>query len=176
MIYTNYCANTCCKFITSYYHNKINYKFKQRYTKAGFFIYNKETKMVLLIQSKGSLWGFPKGTCEKFETIFECAVRELYEETGLQLTIDRPFHCIKVYDNSFYYLLEISHFQPSLQIQNSIHNNDVSGIGWFQLECLYNLCTQSDFSINSHCRFLLNKFFDLKLRKNKLIKNDKQIN
>lgn len=37
---------------------------------------------VHLMVVKGDKWGFPKGTCEKGETISMCAVREVYEETN----------------------------------------------------------------------------------------------
>jgi tRNA nucleotidyltransferase (CCA-adding enzyme) len=39
---------------------------------------------VLLVQSKKGNWGFPKGKIEKGELPFECAFRELREETGLK--------------------------------------------------------------------------------------------
>jgi bis(5'-nucleosidyl)-tetraphosphatase len=40
---------------------------------------------VLIVQNgKGGHWGFPKGTPEGDETPMQTAVRELYEETGIQ--------------------------------------------------------------------------------------------
>jgi 8-oxo-dGTP pyrophosphatase MutT (NUDIX family) len=48
---------------------------------GGFIIICGEN--TLLVCSKKGKWGFPKGKKHKKETLKECAIRELYEETGL---------------------------------------------------------------------------------------------
>lgn len=43
-------------------------------------------KVLLILHSQGSHWGFPKGKANPNETALETAVRELKEETGLRVT------------------------------------------------------------------------------------------
>ena len=47
-----------------------------------------ENNKVLLIQQKKGLWGFPKGRVEKNETECETALREVKEETNLDVKIE----------------------------------------------------------------------------------------
>lgn len=44
-----------------------------------------EWKVLFLLHKKGEYWGFPKGHAESGESPFQAAVRELEEETGLQV-------------------------------------------------------------------------------------------
>ena len=47
-----------------------------------------ENNKVLLIQQKKGIWGFPKGHVEKNETECETAIREVKEETNLDVKIE----------------------------------------------------------------------------------------
>ena len=47
-----------------------------------------ENNKVLLIQQKKGNWGFPKGRVEKNETECETAIREVKEETNLDVKIE----------------------------------------------------------------------------------------
>ena len=47
-----------------------------------------ENGKVLLIQQTKGHWGFPKGHVEAFETESETAIREVKEETNLDVKID----------------------------------------------------------------------------------------
>ncbi len=53
---------------------------------AGFFIFNHDASLVLFVQNHSGYLSAPKGGIEIFDkSIFECAVRELKEETGFQI-------------------------------------------------------------------------------------------
>lgn len=57
---------------------------------CGVVIYrkiNKNIEYLLICQKNDSHWGFPKGHVEDGETEEETAVREVYEETGLKVSL-----------------------------------------------------------------------------------------
>ena len=65
----------------------------------------------LMINSKGKIllahnnntYQFPGGHLEENENMDDCIVREIKEETGIDLeVIEEPFLCIKTYDNNYY--------------------------------------------------------------------------
>ena len=80
--------------------------------KAGALIFNQDFTKVLCVLNnynpKKSKWGLPKGHLEiGKEQRHECAKRELFEETGLDINInyDDPF--IKI-NNSIYYVFSVN--------------------------------------------------------------------
>ena len=78
-----YCSNKCCEIkISPYIKSVIIYNNFSNF-KSGIFIFDPENQKILLVQSNGNLWGIPKGTIQKNESFADCAIREVYEETGL---------------------------------------------------------------------------------------------
>lgn len=49
----------------------------------GILVFNKDKTSVVLVKTHKNNYGFPKGKKHKNETINECALRELHEETGI---------------------------------------------------------------------------------------------
>ena len=77
--------------------------------KAGVIIFNESLNKVLVVKSKGynrpAKWGLPKGHLENNELPNECAMRELYEETGNTLHIpENSTNFISSINNSIYYI------------------------------------------------------------------------
>lgn len=66
---------------------------------CGAVVLRKDARnQVLLIKNKRSAhWGFPKGHIEKGETQEETAIREIKEETGLDIEIQPGFSCKSEY-------------------------------------------------------------------------------
>ncbi|KAH9906477.1 hypothetical protein F4778DRAFT_726245 [Xylariomycetidae sp. FL2044] len=62
-------------------------QYKTRVPVRGAIMCNEAMDSVVLVRGykKGSGWGFPKGKINKDEDDLDCAVREVYEETGFDL-------------------------------------------------------------------------------------------
>jgi 8-oxo-dGTP pyrophosphatase MutT (NUDIX family) len=91
------------------------------------------------------------------ETIAECAVREVFEETGIQLDIDSLGRSIVVKSKAMYYLTDMA--ECDVQLQTEMHDNDANGIGWFHLDCLHEMVQSGEIAINNPCRILIRKVF-----------------
>ena len=62
---------------------------------AGAVVYallNNNTYFLVLQHTKNGHWDLPKGHLEKNETNQEAAIREVKEETGIDVTLDEGFH------------------------------------------------------------------------------------
>ena len=78
------CINDCCTIKVNMYRSNNPAHFK-RHNKAGMFIYDPNEDRVLFVQSRGHLWGPPKGSLDEGEKEIDSAIREVKEETGLNL-------------------------------------------------------------------------------------------
>jgi ADP-ribose pyrophosphatase YjhB (NUDIX family) len=132
---------------------------KYRKLKAGVFIYDPATRRTLLVQSRGCKWGAPKGTIEDIDnnSIEECALREVLEETGIQLTMADLTRKYMI-DRTTYYYLERPMEPLRLQTQE---NNDANGITWIKTSCIVKMFRNKSIDLNSHCKKLLAKFLNV---------------
>ena len=155
MIYS--CLKNCCTIQIERYIPVFNYKHdnKRRY-KAGVFIYDPVKKKVLLVQSRGHLWGPPKGTMNDSESVEECAIREVKEETGLDVDPINFTNFVSIKNRATYYYMEME--QCPVEAQVHIPGNDANGIGWINIDCLDELIESDNISINQHCRHIIQKF------------------
>jgi len=107
--------------------------------KAGVFI--KCQNKILLTQSYNNCWGIPKGQMESFDLDTKmCAIREVKEETGLNITLKDTDLFKVVLDNCYIYTKEIKNMDD-VNSEN-LANLDSTGIGWVDPECA------SDFNLN----------------------------
>lgn len=155
-----------CNFIlTSYNKSDVVYSSNIVKKKAGVIIYNKKLNKILIIQSRGNLWGFPKGSFNKGETFNMCALRELKEETGIILSENVLEGCesYNVNESVRYYLLltNTDYKDVTLQHDKYCEDNDVNGICWISIDCLKNLFYSNKIKLNYHARSCLYKFFKI---------------
>lgn len=69
-----------------------------KYEKScGAVIFDETGDKILLIQQAAGHWGFPKGHVEDGETEIETAIREIKEETNLDVEINEKFRYIEHY-------------------------------------------------------------------------------
>lgn len=58
-------------------------------------IKKKKLEVLLIHRQRYDDWSWPKGKLDKGETLAECAVREVFEEVGLPITLGIPLHSIR---------------------------------------------------------------------------------
>jgi len=98
---------------------------------------------VLLVRGRKSRkWSFPKGHCKQDENDLECALRELREETGLDITNQKysSYHKLR---GGGYFLFAIEG-NPTLKIGDSW---EVEEVAWWPLSRLPHLDSNVDVSI-----------------------------
>jgi len=155
------CKNNCCKYEIKKYERCIFTPRNKQ--KAGVFIYDPHAKKLLLVQSRGNLWGPPKGSVEENESVINCALREVLEETGISLNTDDIGNNNKfIFNDSHYFYYTMDEIPVTLETPMiSSGTNDASGIGWFQIECLKELISSKTISINFHCKLLIEYFLKI---------------
>ena len=156
------CEKGCCIInIKSYNLPKNDFdKDKKKRRKAGVFIYDPIENRILLVQSRGNLWGPPKGTLNYPETERKCAIREVKEETGLIISEDDFTRSTCIYNNSIYFYLEKQ--TCDVHIQTHIPNNDANGITWIKLDCLISCIEKETIKLNKHCKIIFDRFMNIK--------------
>ena len=152
------CPNKCCKIkinpyttISTDHDNDRSHR-----NKAGVFIYDPIACKVLLVQSRGHLWGSPKGTMKYNETYRQCAIREVKEETGLDITDCDFLYNTVLYHNAVYFYLEI----PECEVtpQEHILGNDANAVGWIKPDCLEQCISNGNIILSQHCRSIFEIF------------------
>ena len=150
------CLDGCCTLkIKSYKNQKWLHKNSNLRRKAGVFIYDPKNDKVLIVQSKGHLWGLPKGTLKYGESERMCAVREVKEETGIDISANDFTKAIKIYNTAIYFYLEMD--ECTVCVQDNVIDNDVNGVGWIKPSCLYKCVNNGNISLTQHCRYVFSR-------------------
>jgi ADP-ribose pyrophosphatase YjhB (NUDIX family) len=151
------CHNNCCTLKIKPYIEQCPEKFRLQRKKSGVFICDPKTNKILIVQSCGHLWGPPKGTLEEGETEIQCALREVLEETGLDIPteiLSKPF---AIYNNATYFYLEMN--ECEVTIPDTHEKNDANGIAWIKIECLEKCIEIGNINISKHFRLLFKKLY-----------------
>lgn len=159
---TYYCRDGCCHVKIKKYNPRPRY-FNRNYRKAGVFIYDPKENRVLLVQSSGHLWGPPKGTLNIGEQERHCAIREVKEETGLDISYDDFTKAVKIRNRAIYYYLEMD--TCDINVQEHIENNDANGITWIKINCLENAIYDGNIVLNHYAKIVFNKLLNKKFTK-----------
>jgi len=108
---------------------------------AGGVIVNSDLKIVL-VEQYGQTWSLPKGHVEGQETLEEAALREIYEETGINSPklIKKLGHYKRYriaqsggHDKSELKNIHIYLFH-STQVELKSHDSNISKVGWFSID------------------------------------------
>lgn len=123
----------------------LNNKGLQHEKSCGAVIYrNKDGhNEFLLIESKdNSYWGFPKGHVEEKESEIDTALREVYEETGLNIEIDERFRFETEYFVSIDILKKVAYFIGEAEDESvKIQTEEVQDYKWVQYSDALDLLT-----------------------------------
>jgi hypothetical protein len=154
------CVKGCCDIKIVDYNGKNVYRRRRGHSlKAGVFVYDPEKESVLLVQSRGYLWGCPKGSLEidRNETSIDCAIREMKEETGIDVSSENFTKSTNIKNRAIYYYTEMKSGDVNVQCQA---DNDANGICWIKINCLEDSINSGMISLNQHARVVFKKFID----------------
>lgn len=162
MLHVYMCNKGCCTVKYKQYRNvKRRRPYPQtneRRRKGGAFMYDPKEYRVLLVQSCGSLWGVPKGSAEEGETFRECAIREVMEESGQDISNCKfeKFCCIR--GRAMYYYLEYNTVEVTVQNNKDRKANDANAITWIKVDCLAEFIRSGAITLNKQSSMMFNTF------------------
>lgn len=154
------CSNKCCTFkIIPYTHGHNSYSLHRCAGKAGVVLHDIIQDKILIVQSRGNLWGPPKGTLKYGESHRNCAVREVKEETGLTISSESFTRAVNLPNRVVYFYMELQ--EIDVTVQNHINDNDANGIGWIKLKCLQQCVQNGNISLSKHCQIVLKRLLNI---------------
>lgn len=116
-------------------------EYKQSVPTYGAIILSEGNTHVLLVQSywAKSSWGFPKGKVNEAEDPAHCAVREVYEETGFDITdyIDPDFFLESIINEQLVRLYVIQGISRETKFQPRTRY-EIKACEWFPIADLPN--------------------------------------
>lgn len=113
---------------------------------AGVIIYDRINDAIVIVKGNQDIYSFPKGHKKRVETMEECAIREIHEETGLTFSVDTIKQCksINVYEYT-YYIMHIDDGMNTLTEFNVIDHHEINTCKWYtiaEMLTLFHHCNQ----------------------------------
>ena len=153
------CPNKCCKLKINPYSNACEEDdhsvHNRSIGKAGVVLHDTTQNKILIVQSRGHLWGPPKGTLKYGESHRICAVREVKEETGLVINSELFTKAVNLPNRVVYFYMHKE--EVEVFVQDQIPGNDANGIGWINIECLRQCIKNGNISLSRHCQIVLDR-------------------
>ncbi len=123
---------------------------------------NMSIEVVLVGRSHSGMWALPKGTPKAGETLEQVAVREVQEETGLEVRL------ITYIGNIYYSFVhdkvrfqkQVRHFLfEAIGGETSLHDTEYDRVEWFSIpEALRRLTYQNEANILSQAEDILHRW------------------
>ena len=123
---------------------------------------NMSVEVVLVGRSHSGMWALPKGTPESGETLEQVAVREVQEETGLEVRLIAYIGNISysfIHDK-IRFQKQVRHFLfEAIGGDTSLHDAEYDRVEWFSIpEALRLLTYQNEVNILSQAEDILNRW------------------
>ena len=96
---------------------------------------------ILLIKHNVGHWSFPKGHVEENETEEETAIREIKEETNLDVILDNNFRFVNTYSRRENSIKDVVYFVGYPMNEEFKPQEEISNIGWYKEVDAYNKIT-----------------------------------
>ncbi len=100
---------------------------------------------ILLVHHNEGHWGFPKGHIEDGEDPLACAIREVKEETNIDITIDSPTTYTTRYSSKPNVMKTVIFYIGKPINLNAVNQaKEVSEVKWVSFDLAFDLLTFSD--------------------------------
>ena len=108
---------------------------------CGAIVINKNNKILLVHHNEGH-WDFPKGHIENGETEEQTAIREVKEETNIDIIINNKYRYTTSYSPKENVMKEVVYFlAQNIDEDKKPQLEEVSEVKWFTLEEAMNTIT-----------------------------------
>lgn len=147
---SEFCFNVMkrCQFLEKHLHsfeetfNEFS-RYRRMVPTYGAVLLNKEmTKLILVTSYKHSSKSFPKGKINEGETEVQCAIREVHEEIGIDITDainDQEYLFIEGVDEKFIKLFIINSLSESVQMKPTV-SYEIEEIKFYSIDELERRC------------------------------------
>ena len=114
---------------------------------AGIILHMTKNMILLVYDKRSHKWSFPKGRCEIGETLLQTAVREMMEETGIEVNVAKDTQAITFHKKNAtrcYFICNLSNI-PNSQIYRAFRPTvptdtvEIGNIKWFSREQLVSM-------------------------------------
>ena len=123
---------------------------------CGCIVFNEENR-VLLVNMKQGHWSFPKGHVEEYESEYETAYREVFEETHINCEIIEGFRHVSTYSPYPGVMKDVVFFIAVTKEKDIIiQAEEINSAGFYEIEKARKLITyKQDFDIfNEAVKFI----------------------
>lgn len=130
----NECSHNFKNLSKSFESKLLNEIPKKHFRGAGVIILNKlGTRILLVLGKTHNKWSFPKGSKENNESIRECALRELEEETGItkdKIKLTNQYFIDKEY---LYFIGNLNNEKVKLEIKDK---REIKKVEWKSIKSI----------------------------------------
>ena len=108
---------------------------------CGCIVINDENKILLIHHNVGH-WDFPKGHVENGETEVETAIREVKEETNIDVEVNEEYRYVTKYSPKEDVMKQVVYFlAKNINDNKQAQLEEVSEVKWFTYEDAINIIT-----------------------------------